>query len=336
MKTKYWTIIIVIVILIIIGFLTATYLKQEAPEPPVVPDEPEVPAPAPEPEPITGECNTDMDCDDGDEYTTDVCFTETSECVYFMYELTEDVECVFYEDCEDNNQYTWDVCTLDNYCRNYRMFVGKTERRAIDPSKLPNTIYIPSAPPPAPVAVPVPIPIPTPAPAPTPTPSPTPTPTPPAPTPTPSPQPPQPPAPTTPVCGNNIVETGEQCEPPNTPTCDASCQTITTPPPAPAHCTNLQSDGDESDWNCGGSCPGCPPSPPYCDDINFPSPWNVPCAQHLSCWTNSDCVTNNCDMSGAQPLPAIDPNTGIIYNTVQQLRTLVGQSWIIPYQGICK
>jgi hypothetical protein len=33
-----------------------------------------------------------------------------------------------------------------------------------------------------------------------------------------------------PVCGNGIVETGEQCEPPNTPTCSATCQSITPPP----------------------------------------------------------------------------------------------------------
>lgn len=31
---------------------------------------------------------------------------------------------------------------------------------------------------------------------------------------------------TTPVCGNGAVESGEDCEPPNTSTCDANCQTI--------------------------------------------------------------------------------------------------------------
>jgi hypothetical protein len=41
-------------------------------------------------------------------------------------------------------------------------------------------------------------------------------------------------------------------------------------------------------------------------------------------------------MSGALPLPAIDPNTGTVYTTVQQLRLLIGQQWIIPYSGICK
>jgi hypothetical protein len=33
-----------------------------------------------------------------------------------------------------------------------------------------------------------------------------------------------------PVCGNGTVEQGEECEPPNTPTCDASCQGTGTAP----------------------------------------------------------------------------------------------------------
>jgi len=244
---------------------------------------------------------------------------------------------------------------------------------------------------PAPVVVPIPVPLPAPQPAPAPTP--TPTPTPPAPTPAPQPQP------ATAVCGNGILEAGEQCddgnrmsmdgcsatctkeicgdgivqtalgeqcddgntisgdgcdsncqneycgdgiiqtklgeqcEPPGTSACDSNCKTITQPQ-YPAHCTNLQADGDESDWNCGGSCPSCPPQPPHCDDVSFPSPWNVPCSQHLSCWTNSDCDTGECDMSQANSLPATDPNTGKVYNTTQQLRML-HQKWAIPWQGMC-
>ncbi len=214
---------------------------------------------------------------------------------------------------------------------------------------------------PAPVTVPIPTPPPVTMPTPTPTP-PVPTPTPPAPVPTPPPLPPPPPGP---VCGNGLVEAGEQCDdgntisgdgcsagcqieycgdgiiqaglgeqcdPPDGITCDKNCQTIITSP-YPAHCTNLQSDGDESDWNCGGSCLPCPPQPPYCDDINFPSPWGVPCAQHLSCWNNADCASGNCDMSQAKSLPAISP-TGAVYNTTQQLRMLK-QRWAIPWQGKC-
>lgn len=170
---------------------------------------------------------------------------------------------------------------------------------------------------PAPIPVAIPIPLPTPAPAPTPTPITPPTPTPVTP---PAPLPPTP-TPTTPVCGNNIIETGEQCEPPGTTTCDANCQTITPPSPSiPAHCGNSIWDGDESDLDCGGSCYKCPLSgqPTY-----------------LSCWDNNDCSSGNCDMSLTTPLPAQDPNTGTLYHDYNTLRTLAGQTWIIPWQGKC-
>ncbi len=195
----------------------------------------------------------------------------------------------------------------------------------------PKTTNMPVLPPsPMPVILPVPTPAPAPAPIPVPTPTPTPTPIPPAPTPAPTPVPtptPTPnatptPTPVVPVCGNNIVETGEMCEPPNTATCDSSCQIIITPPPAPVpqYCTDNQWSGDESDLDCGGSCQPCPPpgQPTY-----------------ISCWTNSDCQTGNCDFSAAAPLPAMDPNTGIVYNTIQQLQPLAGQMWIISWQGRC-
>lgn len=211
----------------------------------------------------------------------------------------------------------------------------------------------------------------TPAPTPTPTPTPgipipTPTPvnvtvpnpppptntTPGAPSPTPSPAP----VPTQPVCGNNIVETGEQCddgnlisqdgcsstcvsefcgdnvlqtmmleqcEPPNTATCDANCQIISgggggTPPSPglPAHCTNSIWDGDESDQDCGGSCFNCPP-------LGFPT--------YISCWENSDCASNTC--TGTAPLPIIYGAT--TYNSYSQIRVLAGDLNIIQFQGTC-
>ncbi len=46
-----------------------------------------------------------------------------------------------------------------------------------------------------------------------------------------------------PVCGNGIIEKPEQCEPPNTATCDALCKKIAFPVPI-AEC--LDSDGG---WN---------------------------------------------------------------------------------------
>ncbi|MBD3259600.1 hypothetical protein GF371_03110 [Candidatus Woesearchaeota archaeon] len=93
------------------------------------------------------------------------------------------------------------------------------------------------------------------------------------------------------------------------------------PTPPPIHCVNNVWDGNESDLDCGGPCGGCPP-------LNNP--------QALSCWNNNDCQSGNCDMSGALPLPATDPNTNMTYNTTTQIRQLAGQTWIIPYQGTCR
>ncbi|MBD3304341.1 hypothetical protein GF343_04285 [Candidatus Woesearchaeota archaeon] len=165
---------------------------------------------------------------------------------------------------------------------------------------VPEATQIPkSGAPPAPVPVTVPIPTPPTIPTPTPVPTPTPTPAPPAPAPTPVPTPPAP----TPV--------------PNATT------PIPTPPPTPqpAHCTDGQWNVDESDLDCGGSCAPCPPQ-------GNPS--------YISCWVNSDCQTNKCDLGQAkQRLPATDPNTGQDYYSPLELQKLAGQSWIIPWQGKC-
>ena len=177
---------------------------------------------------------------------------------------------------------------------------------------------------PVPPVTPIAVPVPTPSPVNVTPPAPptAPVPTPPNVTPAPSPLPPNAtnvtvPVPnvtnTTPtpsaVCGNGIVESNEQCEPPNTATCDANCMNII--PSYPANCYNSAWDGDESDMDCGGSCPQC-----LCTGIYF------------ACWDASDCVTGNCDVSNAtRPLP---PG----YN-IPSLRQLAGQAWIIPYQGRC-
>lgn len=207
----------------------------------------------------------------------------------------------------------------------------------LSPIFLPNQ-SIPGSPPPSPT--PVPIPIPTPPAVNNTVPTPTPTPT---------------PVPSSPVCGNNKLETGEQCddgnqisqdgcssacknefcgdniiqtmmleqcEPPNTASCDANCKTIISPPSYPAYCTDNTWSGDESDQDCGGSCAPCLNVPPY----NY-------------CWVNSDCITNNCDTSAANPFPAIDPNPpNNVYATVSQIRILTGPQylWVINWQGQCK
>jgi hypothetical protein len=56
------------------------------------------------------------------------------------------------------------------------------------------------------------------------------------------------------VCGNGIVEQGEQCDPPNGTTCDQSCQSIT-PVPVPAVCGNgIVEEGEECDPPDGTTC----------------------------------------------------------------------------------
>ena len=166
---------------------------------------------------------------------------------------------------------------------------------------IPVKYYSPAPPPPAPIPVPVPV-------------------------------------PTPPPIINQTNQTNVTPTPSPAPTPIPPNVTPTPSPPLPS-CINLFWDGDESDFNCGGSCAPCAPTGQYCDDTGVMgpiSPYSVPCNQHLGCWVNSDCVTNNCDMSAAQPLPAIDNNTGIIYNDYNSLRNLAGQTWIIPYSGICK
>ena len=149
-----------------------------------------------------------------------------------------------------------------------------------------------------PVAVVVPVPIP--APIPVPVPVPTPAPVLPILPPTPIPSP-------TPIPTPTLIPI-----PTPSPT--------PTPPMYPNHCSDGQWNGDESDLDCGGSCQTCPP-PGHLD--------------YLSCWDNNDCSTGNCDMSAVQPMPAIDPITQIPYTTYSQLRSLAGQTWIIPWQGRC-
>lgn len=71
-------------------------------------------------------------------------------------------------------------------------------------------------------------------------------------------------------------------------------------------------NGDESDMDCGGSCPGCLSSGVY-----------------IACWDASDCQSEICDIAKAtRPLPQD--------HTIEILRKLAGDSSIITYQGTCK
>jgi hypothetical protein len=80
----------------------------------------------------------------------------------------------------------------------------------------------------------------------------------------------------------------------------------------PATCYDSLWNVNESDLDCGGSCPQCLSSGIY-----------------TACWDNSDCASGNCDISGAQrPLPPSQ--------TTQTMRSLAGQGWVIPYQGTCR
>ncbi len=129
----------------------------------------------------------------------------------------------------------------------------------------------------------------------------------------PAPEPVDVPVPTPPP----VDDGGEPTAPSTTPT--PTPPTVPAPPePYLPSCSNGVWDGDESDLDCGGSCPPC-----------------LSTGIYTACWENSDCLSGNCDMSGAQALPATDPSTSKTYNTTAQIRVLAGQSWIFPYQGIC-
>ena len=73
---------------------------------------------------------------------------------------------------------------------------------------------------------------------------------------------PSPPQPPSPVCGNSMVETGEECDPPNGTTCSSSCKKVTPPtqPPRPRPvCGNGTIEGSEQcdppdGETCSSSC----------------------------------------------------------------------------------
>jgi len=187
----------------------------------------------------------------------------------------------------------------------------------VPPPPPPSTIPapVPAAPPPP---VPVEVPVPQPPNATNVTPPPPPTapnvsvPTPPNVTTPPPPTPPNAtaPLPPAPVPPNATVPTPPNATAPPPP--PPAPVNVTPPTPYPATCYDGTWNGDESDLDCGGSCPQCLSAGPY----NY-------------CWDNSDCASGNCDTTAAlRPLPS--------GHTIQSIRQLAGQTWIIPYQGQCQ
>ncbi|VVB81656.1 Uncharacterised protein [uncultured archaeon] len=146
-----------------------------------------------------------------------IIITETGETRAIAAEWIAEKEQYLLKDAEG------DICYIT---KEKLMTAIKTETKpTIAPSPAPTTVQAPT---PAPVTAPTPETTPTlpssPAPAPALNITPTPT-------------------PTGPACGNALIEAGEQCEPPNTQTCNAQCQ-LKIPPPRPSYCTNYKWDGD--------------------------------------------------------------------------------------------
>lgn len=81
-----------------------------------------------------------------------------------------------------------------------------------------------------------------------------------------------------------------------------------TSPQLPSYCSDATWSGDESDLNCGGSCNKC--------------------ADTLSCWSNSDCSSNNCYFNSATT--SLRSLNGITSN----YRSINIQD--IKYQGVCQ
>ena len=80
-----------------------------------------------------------------------------------------------------------------------------------------------------------------------------------------------PPPPPGVVCGNNVVESGEQCDPPNGTDCDNACQTIVAGGPANDSCASpsVVTDGETAFNNVGASTDG-PVVPESCGQFNDP------------------------------------------------------------------
>ncbi len=84
------------------------------------------------------------------------------------------------------------------------------------------------------------------------------------------------------VCGNGIIEAGEQCDPPDGMTCDNNCQNIL---PAETSCNDLNDDDGDGLTDCE--------DPTDCKALPICQPGNTPTGG--LCTLASDCVANNTD-----------------------------------------
>ncbi|HZF51503.1 MAG TPA: hypothetical protein VE093_22760 [Polyangiaceae bacterium] len=85
-----------------------------------------------------------------------------------------------------------------------------------------------------------------------------------------------------PVCGNGVVEVGEECDPPDGVTCDANCQAVLGPETV---CSGLFDDDDDGLTDCE--------DPTDCKALPDCVPGNTPVGN--PCLAPSDCRANNTD-----------------------------------------
>jgi hypothetical protein len=107
----------------------------------------------------------------------------------------------------------------------------------------------------------------------------------------------------TPVCGNGVVEIGEQCEPPNTPSCDANCQLTGNPAcgPGAGDCCVVNGSPGCAQTSC---CETICDADAFCCD----STWDQLCADAAASSPNCTCGgTTHDDCSSAAAI--FDGNT---------------------------